>query len=309
MRYWICSTIFSALFFVSFAGAAPGAAPVTFKDFELVNISTTTAANDLTVTFNQPITKIQSNRILTPGGKPTGNNFSMAVGSPNIARPETIKYTNPTNGQTVGFLASVQFTVGTDAAQVGVGLSVIGRAPGSTTFFTTNNNPIPAVPRLVAANVDVTQDPGTGVASVSIGNPTDDFLFLTNLEVWTGLTAAQATTFDANGDFVTANLPPVSNYTLASLALSPDQSEAPVITIGPFSNDDGNYVVALYNLADGPDSNVSDATQLGQFLLSTNDAVVPVPEPPSLVLLVCGLAALGPWGRRVAGRISGRRPA
>jgi hypothetical protein len=136
-------------------------------------------------------------------------------------------------------------------------------------------------------DIDLMQNADTGTAFVSMGNSGDDFLFLTDIEVWTGLTAAQADMLDANGNFVTSDLPSVPNFTLSSLNLTPGQSELPIIPIGMYPND-GSYVVALYNLAAGPDSNFSHATNLGESFLSTNQQVV-TPEPPSLLLFSAGM--------------------
>jgi PEP-CTERM motif-containing protein len=133
------------------------------------------------------------------------------------------------------------------------------------------------------------RDPNTGIVSVSIGNPTSDFLFVTDIEIWTGLTEGQANNFDANGDFVTSDLPSLPNFTPADITLSPSQLFGSPILIG--NQAIGSYVVALYDLADGPDSNISDAIQYGQFVYS--DLVVP--EPSSLIILAGGLIGLGAW--------------
>jgi hypothetical protein len=60
----------STLLFGVVAPTLAKAGPVTLKDFVLTNTSATTA-NDLAVTFTQPISTIQSNELLNgPGTSP-----------------------------------------------------------------------------------------------------------------------------------------------------------------------------------------------------------------------------------------------
>jgi len=211
----------------------------------------------------------------------TGNAFPQ----PGLVLGSTVKYKDPQNNQAVKQGYSVKFTIETDRVP---GMRVDNNT--NTTFFTdVNGMRIPNSAKLVAANLDLNRDPNTGIVSVSIGNPTSDFLFVTDIEIWTGLTESQANNFDANGDFVISDLPSSPNFTPADITLLPNQLFGPPILIGDQAI--GSYVVALYDLADGPDSNIGDAIQYGQFVFS--DLVVP--EPSSLIILVGGLIFLGAW--------------
>ena len=250
----------------------------TFKEFTLVNTSTT-AADDLTVSFNQPVSTIRSNRIFTNDNPPkdTGNFFSKP---PVNATPSAFQiiYSTPTNAQTVMQGYSVKFGAETIAAQIGGGFAV-----SSPTFFTIGGRTIANSAKLVAANLNLNQDGPTAIVSIATSNPTNDFLFLTSIEVWTGLTQSQALAFDANGNYLVSNLPSVPNLTPADITLSPDESLPDAISLGLLPAD--SYVVAVYDLADGPDSMIGDATQFGQFVFAQSV----VPEPSALALLASGL--------------------
>jgi hypothetical protein len=269
------------LLIASVAHAGP-----TFKEFTLVNQSNTDAY-DLHVGMNQPISTIRSNHIFTNDNPPkdTGNMFGKAVsGKPSNF---VVDYTMPTGGEIVKPGYSVKFGLETTAAQlVKPGFSV-----SSPKYFTDiNGKEIPNSAKLVAANVDLNRDPNTAIVSATTGNPTSDFLFLTHIRIWTGLTQAQALSFDANGNYQTSGLPSSPNFKPSDITLSPNQSSGPSITLGNLSSD--SYVVALYDLADGPDSLPSDATQYGEFVFAGQS----VPEPATVTL--GGMALLGFFGHR-----------
>ena len=81
--------------------------------------------------------------------------------------------------------------------------------------------------------------------------------------MWTELTATEGNSFDANGNFITSDLPSTPNYTLSSLELTPGQDEFPVINL-PGYTDDGSFLVALFDVEYSPDGSLSDAIDLGQ---------------------------------------------
>jgi hypothetical protein len=274
----------SSLLLGALTPAVADAGPTTLKDFVLTNTSGTTA-NDLTVNYTQPISTIRSNEILNANGTGTSNNFSKAANSPT---PSTVTYTAPTGGQTVPTFSSVRVSVETVAAQL-PGFKGLQVNPNpNLTFFTNNGAKIDNSVKLVSADVGLGKDTNTGIVSVSTSNQTGDFLFLSNIEIWTGLTQSQALTFDANDNYDPSGLPTTPTLTPANIDLTPADLVGPTIGLGVLPDD--SYVVMLYDLADGPDANAADAVQFGQMVLAESPAAI-APEPGSLALL--GTALIG----------------
>lgn len=117
------------------------ATAVTIRDFTLVNTSAT-AANDLMVTLNQPVSTVRSNRIFDAAIPPndTGNRFVTSV--TRMPSPFQVKYTIPTNAQTVATGGSTHITLETVAAQIkGKGFSVDPNP--NLTFFTIGGAKVP----------------------------------------------------------------------------------------------------------------------------------------------------------------------
>jgi hypothetical protein len=273
----MCSVISSTLLFASFAGAD------TIKDF-VITQKTTNAADDLRVSFN--------NVGLVPGSAVIKDNMGNVIGKFNTsavtpAGSSTILYTNPVDnmGKAISVFQNYTTTITVQSKGTGATKAGFNWVKGASSYSMGNTNLQNSVGQL-SPDIDLNQNTNNGTAVVSIGNSGDDFLFLTDIEVWTGLTAAQADMLDSNGNFDSSKLPMTPNFTLSSLDLTPGQSEAPIIPIGVYPND-GSYVVALYDLEAGPDSNIGDATNLGEGVLSTNQPVIP--EPPSFWLFATGI--------------------
>jgi hypothetical protein len=281
MRNFVMSlTISAILLLTSFARAD------TIKTF-VITQTTTNAADDLTVSFNNQGLVAMSAIIKDNTGATIGK-FDTATRTPNTQQSTTIVYTMPVDamGKPISVFQNYTTTITVQSKNTGATMRGFNWVKNSSSYSMGTKSLQNSVSQL-SPDIDLMQDANTGSAFVSIGNSGDDFLFLTDIEVWTGLTAAQADMLDSDGNFVTSDLPSVPNYTLTSLNLTPGQLELPIIPVGVYPND-GSYVVALYDLAAGPDSNVSDATGLGEGVFSTNQPVL-TPELPSILLFATGI--------------------
>jgi len=274
----MCSVISSTLLLVSFATTQ--AQKATTKEFVVTSKTNNASVDDLKVSFSNRFITPQSAVIKDAMGATQGT-FNTKTNSP--AGTGTFVYTNPlgNDGKTpINVLMGWTVTLTVQSTVTPFSM------PGPNTFSSGTTQLQNSV-GLLSPDIDLLQNPNTGIAAVSFGNSTDSFLFLTDVEVWTGLTAAQGNSFDANGNFITSDLPSTPNYTLADLDLSPGQPESPVLPIGVYPND-GSFVVALYDVEAGPDSNINDATNVGELAFATNDPVL-TPEPPSLLLFASGV--------------------
>jgi hypothetical protein len=276
----LCLILFPILLTASFAKAD------TTKEFVITQKRAGLAADDLTAVFNNGGLVLQSAIIKDQNGMEVGRFKTSRV---NPAGSMTAIYTDPVDnmGNPISVFQNYTVTLTVQSKGTGATMKGFNWAKGASSYSMGNTNFQNSV-GLLSPDIDLTQDPGTGTAWVSIGDAGgDDFVFLSNIEVWTGLTAAQGDSFDANGNFLTSLLPATPNFTLSSLDLAPGNPEAPQIPIGMYPDDD-SYVVALYDVEVGPDSNIADATNLGELAFSTNQPVL-TPEPPSFLLLVSGV--------------------
>jgi len=248
----------------------------TVDTFTITNTSTT-AANDITIGFKQSITQVGPNQILDNTGANTGNTWTYSQAT---STQTSLKFTEPAAGsQDVDTNESFKIKVTSNAVVIRVDPSV------NLTFFTDNNNRINNSAKLVSADIQLNQDPNTGVATVSTGNSTADYVFLTGIRVWTGLTYAQVTNYDSTGDLITSGLgSPV--LTPSDITIAPN-STGPTVSLGtlPFN---GSWVLFLYNLSSGPSASIGSATNYGQAEFASQT----IPEPPALMLLATGVVGL-----------------
>ena len=265
---------------------APAVAHADLIEFSLKNASTKDA-NIFQVAFDNKIGTAQSAQILDENKNDKGlfPGDQSSNPSPYIAR-----YIKPTPAGTMvkpGW--SVKGAVNTAFKGEKIKLD-----PNPNLTYFENDTVKGLKAKVVAANFDLNQDPSTALVSLSVGDPTGDFLFLTGIEIWTGLTDAQEPTFDSDGNLVTTGLPGSPNLTLADVTLPPGPLTGRSIPLGNLA--DGSDVVVLFNLADGPDSNNGDATQYGQFVYE--GTVSTVPEPSSMLLLGSALLSAVGFARR-----------
>ncbi|HEV2578875.1 MAG TPA: hypothetical protein VGU25_16845 [Acidobacteriaceae bacterium] len=282
-RNWaMCSLISGTLLFASWAQAD------TTKDF-VITQKTANAANDLTVAFNNvglvPMSAIIKDNMGNAIGK-----FNMAKVSP--AGSSTIVYTNPVDNMGNAISVFQNYTTTLTVQSKGTGATMKGfnwqKGPSSYSMGAGVN--IANSVALLSPDVDLIQNPLAGTAAINFGNEGDDYLFLTNIKVFTELTATQGDSFDANGNFITSGLPSSPNFMQSSLELTPGELEFPDINL-PGYMDDGSYVVVLFDVEYSPDGSLSDAVNLGQLFYSTNQPVL-TPEPDAALLLATGLGML-----------------
>jgi hypothetical protein len=128
-------------------------------------------------------------------------------------------------GTTIGNGDTFKFTVTTSAGSLQIDKST------NLTYFTSGGSKIADSAKQVSANIDLNASGGTSVVMVS--NPTTDVHeFLSNIEIWTGLSESAAENYALNWT-VPGTTP---NFTPANIDLAPGSSEP--IPIGP---EGGNY--------------------------------------------------------------------
>jgi hypothetical protein len=282
-RKWVMGSVISAtLLFASFARAD------TTKEF-VITQKTANAGNDLTVSFNNVGLVPMSAVIKDNMGKTIGR-FSSSKVTP--AGGSTIVYTNPVDdmGNAISVFQNYTTTLTVQSKGTGATMKGFNWVKGPSSYSMGNSVNIPNSVALTSPDIDLIQNPATATAAVNFGNEGEDYLFLSNIEVFTGLTDSQGNSFDANGNFITSGLPSTPNFTLSSLELTPGEGEIPVIDI-PGYVDDGSYLVALFDVDYSPDGNLSDAVDLGQLIYSTNQPVL-TPEPEAFFLFATGIGMI-----------------
>jgi PEP-CTERM motif len=249
---------------------SPATLADTVQTFTLENTSATDA-DDVTVYFKQPITKQGKNETST------GDSFDPAV----YASPPSrygLTYGPPLKGgTTIGMGDTFKFTVTTSAGSLQLDKST------NLTYFTNNKAKINDSAKQVSANIDLNSSGGTTVVTVS--NPTTDvYEFLTNIEIWTGLSESAAENYALN--WTAPGTTP--NFTPADIDLSPGMSDP--ISIGP---EGGNYDLVIYDFAFGPSASSSLATSVGIMTFAGT-----APEPSTWVMLLIGFGGLSLAARR-----------
>ena len=284
-------TFLSFLISLLLVPAMATAAPLTDQTFALQNTSGK-AATDLTVTFAQPLKGngqpvggaiIGSAHVLDASGSDTSNLLGTGV----TGMPSNFVLKYPTNGNVmVPNNGYAKFTIRSAIPlQVQRGNNRQTINP-NLTFFTPGMLKATEVDPSLVFNINPN---GTATVLAGNGSGTEDsngnltspgsYLFMTNIKIWTGLTQLN---YDANGDLITSNLG-TPNFTANNLMLAPGDENIPVDT---FADPDPYdfLTLVLYTDSVGRDSNIADATPLGQFEFATE-----VPEPATLSLLASGL--------------------
>jgi hypothetical protein len=180
-------------------------------------------------------------------------------------------------GTTIGMGDTFKFTVTTSAGSLQLDKST------NLTYFTSNRDKIPNSAKQVSANINLN---GSGsMTVVTVSNPTTDvYEFLSNIEIWTGLSESAAENYALNWT------PPgtTPNFTPANIDLAPGSSDP--IPIGAAG---GNYDLVIYDFAFGPSSSSNLATSVGIMTYAGT-----VPEASTWAMMLLGFAGLGYAGYR-----------
>jgi hypothetical protein len=195
MRRTAYSTLLSASVLVSTAAFAG-----TVDTFVVENVNPNTAANDFTAVFKQNITRVGPNQITSPDAngnqQNTGSSFTY---NQKLSSPTTLIYQEPAMGRDVNPGDVFKFKVTTNANKLTL--------DKTKTCFTDMGN---CIQNSVATKGPDLNLNGTSTTVVSVGtdNSTPDYVFMSNIMVWTGLTEAQVENWDSNGDLITTGLGP-----------------------------------------------------------------------------------------------------
>ena len=248
----------------------------TVDTFTLKNTGKVTA-NDITVAFKQNISKVGPNNILEKNGADSGedwtyNRMKSSATSLVFEEPDGEK---PFGDILTGESFKVKVTTNANKLQLDL----------ANTFFTEDGVKIQKSVTQVGANLNFNQDPNTGTAVVSTSNVTGEYVFLHNIEIWTGLSYAQVTNWNSDGDLNTSGLGS-PNLTPSDLVINPNSSGSS-IPLGVLP-ENGSYELVLYDMLSGPTSSIGSATDFGQ----AEFAASAVPEPTGLWLLGTGCAGL-----------------
>ena len=248
----------------------------TVDTFTLKNTGKVTA-NDITVAFKQDISKVGPNQILEKNGTDSGETWTYNMMK---SSRTSLIFQEPDGQKPFGDVLpgeSFKLKVTTNANTLKLDLA--------NTFFTEDGARIQKSVTQVGANLNFNQDPNTGTAVVSTSNVTGDYVFLHDIEIWTGLTYAQVTNWNSSGELDTSGLGS-PNLTPSDLVINPD-SAGSSIPLGLLP-ENGSYALVYYDMLSGPTSSIGSATDYGQ----TEFAASSIPEPTGLVLLATGCACL-----------------
>ena len=279
------SLVLVVLLSVVLMGQSPVYA-VAIKSFSITN-NTGITANDLFVTFSTDaadptdakVAKNTSATMLDDKGKQQGTLTEITRFGTRALRYRT---PNPANAVIVDKGSAKIQVVFSD--QAGTVDTTVDPNLGPRTFFTKDNTQIAGNIAVVSAN-EALQRNATGTVLLTLLDPLGSgvFLFLDNFEIWTGISEAQA--LDLDTIFMTT-----PNITHGPVTLAPGGTDS--IDVG--SSPIGTFVLARYDFASGPTSDIGAAIPSGQFVF---EAQV-VPEPSSILLIGFGVATLGVATRR-----------
>jgi len=261
---------------IALSGGSPANALV-IKSFTITN-NTGVTANDLFATFNADVAdptdakvkKDTSGTLLDDKGKQQGTftditrslSFSLKYRTPNPANAVIVDKGS----------AKIQVVFSDKAGDVNA------NADPPLTFFTKDNTQIAGKITVASANEGLKLNPN-GTVLLTLLDPVGSgtFLFLDNFEIWTGISESQA--LDLDTIFMTT-----PNVTHGPISLAPGGSDSIDVGQSPI----GSFVLARYDFASGPTSDITAAIPAGSFVF---EAQV-IPEPSAVLLIGLGAVAL-----------------
>jgi hypothetical protein len=253
---------------------------VAIKSFTITN-NTGVTANDLFVTFSTDaadptdakVAKNNSATMLDDKGKQQGTLTDITRFGTRSLRYRT---PNPANAVIVDKGSAKIQVVFSD--QAGTVDTTVDPNFGPRTFFTKDNTQIAGNIAVASANEGLQRN-ATGTVLLTLLDPFGSgmFLFLDNFEIWTGISESQA--LDLDTIFMTT-----PNVTHGLITLAPGGADSIEVGSSPL----GTFVLARYDFASGPTSDIGAAIPSGQFVFEAQA----VPEPSSILLLGFGIAIL-----------------